>query len=295
MKILLSLSLFLNIILIIGFLQYRQDSEIIMPYIEDDSKILAIIDDFTITENDFYHFLDSMNIEREDFGDADKDIFLQRLVFDRLLFLEAKEMDIENDIALKRVLRDGIIRAFSEIYLKHLEDKILHIEREELYDFYRENKDEFFREAEVNLQLIYVMDEPNINLFEKKELILEKIKDGETFETLAKEFSNDPSAPIGGRIGWVKYDEIDKTLADIAFNEMEIDHISEPIFINTGFVILKLTDRREEHIPEFESIKNLVRREMIASNADHYQRIYYQKLEELRLSLIDKYGVKFLK
>ena len=76
---------------------------------------------------------------------------------------------------------------------------------------------------------------------EAKEII-ERLKKGEDFATVAKEKSKDPSAE-GGDLGWFGRGQMLKPFEDAAF-ALEVGQISEPVHTQFGWHVIKVEERR---------------------------------------------------
>src|SRR6202022_2839672 len=91
----------------------------------------------------------------------------------------------------------------------------------------------------VNLQSIVV------ETAEKAQQVLERVKKGEDFAALAKEFSIEPSASNGGYLG-----EVDPALLRPELREALVSlrpgETSGAIKVATGFVVLKLLEKKQE-------------------------------------------------
>jgi len=86
---------------------------------------------------------------------------------------------------------------------------------------------------------------------EKAKEILAKIKNGEDFEKLAKEFSEDPgSKERGGDLGYFARRQMVEPFDEAAFN-LEVGQVSDIVESQYGYHIIKLTDKRP--YPSFKS------------------------------------------
>ncbi|SFZ92113.1 peptidyl-prolyl cis-trans isomerase SurA [Flaviramulus basaltis] len=86
--------------------------------------------------------------------------------------------------------------------------------------------------------------------------IYKKINQGEDFESLAKQFSDDKSsASKGGMLSPFSGGQLSaQEFEDVAFGLKNIGDVSEPFKTNYGWHIVKLYDKKP--IPEFEAIKS---------------------------------------
>jgi peptidyl-prolyl cis-trans isomerase C len=87
--------------------------------------------------------------------------------------------------------------------------------------------------------------------------IVDLLKGGADFATLAKEKSKDPGASDGGDLGYFVKDQMVKEFADVAF-KMYPGQTSNPVKTQFGWHIIKLEDRREKKAPDFDTVKEQV-------------------------------------
>lgn len=138
-------------------------------------------------------------------------------------------------------------------------------EEEAAIQYYNNHKDEFTR-----------VRASHILVKKKKEAqkIMDKIKSGEDFAALAKEYSIDGSAQNGGDLDYFPKGKMVKPFEDAAF-ALEIGEVSDIVETDYGFHIIKLTDKITD---AFEEIKDYVVSVM-------YNDIYQTKLEEIKAEM----------
>ena len=73
--------------------------------------------------------------------------------------------------------------------------------------------------------------------------LLERIKNGESFEKLAASYSSGQNALEGGFLGWRTSAELPSLFAEVISN-LKVGDISDPVRSGAGFHILKLADKR---------------------------------------------------
>ena len=85
---------------------------------------------------------------------------------------------------------------------------------------------------------------------QKLMLIYDRIvKGGESFEDLAKRFSNDASAPQGGDLGWLNPGETVPPFEKV-MNALKVGEVSQPVKTQFGWHIIRVDDRRTRDIAE---------------------------------------------
>ncbi len=95
----------------------------------------------------------------------------------------------------------------------------------------------------VNLSVIFIPKAESIN--KSPEDILREIRNGADFYQMARRYSKGPGASDGGRLGWIKIDELAEPLKE-ALKNMKPGDVSPVISMESGYFIVKL-EEVEEH------------------------------------------------
>ena len=74
--------------------------------------------------------------------------------------------------------------------------------------------------------------------------VLQQIQQGAPFPSMAREFSDAPSAASGGDIGWVVAGQLPQEVQAV-LAQMQPGQLSNPIRVPGGFMVIALADRRE--------------------------------------------------
>jgi peptidyl-prolyl cis-trans isomerase C len=84
---------------------------------------------------------------------------------------------------------------------------------------------------------------------------LERLKKGEEFAAVASELTEDPSGKEnGGDLDYFTKDQMVPEFANVAF-QMYPGQMSNPVRTQFGWHIIKLEDRRNRPVPEFEKVR----------------------------------------
>ena len=84
---------------------------------------------------------------------------------------------------------------------------------------------------------------------------LERLKKGDDFATVASELTEDPSGKEnGGDLDYFTKDQMVPEFANVAF-QMYPGQMSNPVRTQFGWHIIKLEDRRNRPVPEFEKVR----------------------------------------
>ncbi|HAE88194.1 TPA: hypothetical protein DCG86_09255, partial [Candidatus Marinimicrobia bacterium] len=73
-----------------------------------------------------------------------------------------------------------------------------------------------------------------------------RLEEGESFEDLARIFSQDPSASEGGSLGYIQKGEMVKPFEDAAFNA-PLNKVIGPVETRFGFHLIRVEDRKVEN------------------------------------------------
>ena len=79
--------------------------------------------------------------------------------------------------------------------------------------------------------------------------LAQQARGGAPFQALAQQFSQSPTAALGGDLGWIVPGEMEPELDD-AVARMQPAQISDPIRTSTGYHILSLRERRASGAPD---------------------------------------------
>ena len=134
----------------------------------------------------------------------------------------------------------------SKLVNSQIRNKIV-VTDEELRKFVTENKEvlentESYRVSQILLKK--QNDADTGKLEEKAGDLIKKIEQGESFSDLAKQYSEDPSAKVGGDLGTLKKSQLNKNFTDI-ISQMKPGDVSKPFWTETGLHIIKLESRTE--------------------------------------------------
>lgn len=139
--------------------------------------------------------------------------------------------------------------------------KSAEVSEEEVKAFYTKNMSEFERPEEVKASHILFMVKPDDSedlvkaQLEKANAALARAKKGEDFTTLAKELSEEPgAAESGGDLGYFSKDRMVPEFSEAAF-ALETGNLSEPVRTQFGWHIIKVEDKKEAGVAEFEEVK----------------------------------------
>ena len=196
------------------------------------------------------------------------DYLMETTVFSR----EARKVGLEKDAEvadeIKRRTDEILANAFRK---KFIEGKI-QVSDKEIEDYYKSHLEEFSAPLPVNVKVKTIL----VKTKEEAENVLKELKEGASFDTLAKKKSLDPSASQGGDIGWIGKGERDPEVEKVAFS-LEKDGVSGAIKTANGYQIIKVIDKRGGGVRPFDEVKTRIKMNLRAQKFQEEKQRYYEK------------------
>jgi foldase protein PrsA len=237
------------------------------PSTKTEDNVVGRVGDLTITKDELYDVLVKQN------GQA----ALDSLVADKIIELEVKKQninitkeDIQKEID-KMVESNGGQEAFDQALLnygytmddinKNVEKNLvimkllgssIEVTEDEMKAYFEEKKDTFNVKEQVNASHILVETE------EKAKEVKEKLNAGGDFAELAKEYSTDGSASLGGNLGFFSRGDMVKEFEDTAFS-LEVGKVSDPVKTEFGYHIIKVIEKKAAKEANYEENKEQIK------------------------------------
>jgi peptidyl-prolyl cis-trans isomerase SurA len=237
--------------------------------------------------------------------------FLENLIDVRLQVQEAKRLGLEatpeevkeaiENIKKKYSMTDNALEESIkkegmtlEEYKKRLSDQItiskcvnqeirskIIVSDEEVDKYIKANKENLLDSESFKLRQIFFKrpkdDADKKAIEEKASLVIQRLKSGEDFSSLAEEYSEDPSSKLGGDIGFIKKSYMAKEFID-ELNTMKIGDFSKPFWTEKGLNIIKL----DEKIPakNREQVREEVRKKLTEERVLEKYKSWVKDLRE---------------
>jgi len=154
---------------------------------------------------------------------------------------------------LKRNFKDDVRKNLKVEKLQQTKFSQIKITRREVEEFYNTMKDslpELKETVDISHVLLEVKpgEESEKSAKEKIETLLQRVKNGENFEDLCQQFSEDPgSASRGGEIGFMQRGDFVPEFEEVAFL-LEPGDISDVVKSRFGFHIIQCIERKGDKI-----------------------------------------------
>ena len=189
----------------------------------------------------------------------------------RKLTLDQYKKELKIDLLMQQVIDQEI------------EPKIK-ISEKDIQSFYEKNKEKFYMDKKARASVILVKAKRGNTKSEKSaqekiESILEKIKNGSTFNEMATKYSQDSLAPKGGDLGYFTKNQIFGAFSSRAF-DMKVNEVSSVFKTGLGFHILKLTDLIEGKIMSLDRAKTRIEKILRKNKVGNATRNYVETLKQ---------------
>jgi peptidyl-prolyl cis-trans isomerase C len=151
--------------------------------------------------------------------------------------------------------------------------------------FYENNPETFKQPERVKASHILVKVDPKADASQKAEaqkkidLVQAKLQKGEDFGALAKEYSEGPSGPKGGELGYFTRGQMVKPFEDAAF-AMKPGEVSGKVETRFGYHLIKVTDKTPETTMSYDDVKDRLGEFLKQKKMQEEINVYVKRLEE---------------
>lgn len=155
------------------------------------------------------------------------------------------------------------------------------VDDNEVINYYRQHQEEFKEQATFELKTIYLSDAGKIEqeIQGRMNEINSNLKAGDSFEDLAEKYSDGPYKETRGELGSFKKGTLDKALEQ-AVEKIEVGEVTPWIKTTNGWYLLKLVDKEEEHIKDFNEVRGEIERKIFEKKRKEKTAQYIEDLRE---------------
>lgn len=177
---------------------------------------------------------------------------------------------IEQDITIRQFINDTFV------------DKVT-VSEAEIKAYYDNNPQFFTKPEQIRASHILIKVEPQADAMQKDRArkalkkVQQKLQTGEDFGALAKEFSQGPSAPKDGDLGFFGRGQMVKPFEDKAF-AMKTGEVSDIVETQFGYHLIKVTDKKPESTLTFVEVKERLGEHLKQQKVQQEIGAYVEKL-----------------
>ena len=229
---------------------------------------------------------------------------LNQMIEDRLVFQQAKTLGITVDESEidemvrgsksrfpseeefeKAIAKQGYsVSEMRELYRRQISIRKLHdmeirsqvvVSPREIEDYYKNQFSEFAEEEKIKIRSITIRKSEEASekgivdemAKQKIESIEKRIRTGEAFDALAREFSEDNHAKEGGLVGWIKRGEMLASIDESLF-ELKAGSISPVLETTAGYHLFKIEDKKTGETPTLNTVREKIHNLLFRQKAE---------------------------
>lgn len=239
-----------------------------------EKQIMAKVEGVEISKDDVMNFIRIMADQGHEIDTPDRvKMACDELVNQELISHYAVDENYEEEEQFQKILDTLKTQALRQYAV----DKIMveiEVSEDEMRKFYEEEKEKRFKVPNYFEAAHIVVEDEKL-----AEELFKRIEDGESFEDLAKEYSECPSKENGGHLGRFIEGQMVPEF-DQALKEMEVDSISEPVKTQFGYHIIRLDNKADSGYQTFDQVKDEIKQVLeIKKQQDAYLN-FSKSLEE---------------
>lgn len=229
--------------------KYTEETDDEKDYIKEQiDKVKEMAESYSMT---YLEVINYYGYETEDdFKEYLSLTYKRDLAVDEYIASTLKEKEI------KKYYEDEV---YGEINVKHIL-----IEPDTLDGMTTEEKEKAEKEAE-----------------KKAKEVIKKLKNGEDWDKLAKEYSDDTSnSEKGGDLGWISTGDTVEEFETAAFNLKKGKYTTTPVKSSFGYHVIYKVDEKEK--PKFEDSKESIIETLVDEKLEEDSSLYYEALKQIR-------------
>jgi parvulin-like peptidyl-prolyl isomerase len=264
-----------------------------LSHAADPDKILVSAGTATLTQADFNRIIADMPPQLKKMLEERPELkteMLQKWADFSILAQEAEATGFGDKETAQRKIKEIRDRVIVQELIESQMAKTT-VTDQEISDYYNSHKDSYSVPEQVKAQhiLIHIKDFNDAKAVElaheKIKTVQEKLAAGESFATLASQYSDDTISKVkGGDVGFFPRGEMVPPFEDFAFSG-KIGDISDPVKTKYGLHIIKITDKKEAGFSPLEKEKETIRMQL----TEEKNRL---RVEALLADLKKKYKIK---
>jgi parvulin-like peptidyl-prolyl isomerase len=197
-----------------------------------------------------------------------KVMLIKRIMHQKIMADMARKEGFDQEAEVKEQMKYLLDDFLSKEYILQAVVETVTVTDEEIEAYYTLNKKEFTDPEQVKARHILIKvpfgasEEAKNKAMKKAGDILGWLKDGEKFETLTEQYSEDPATKkTGGELGYFPRGRMAKPFEKAAFS-MKPGEISQVVETDFGYHIIQVEDRKEAVVMPFEEVKDLIGKKM---------------------------------
>src|SRR5262245_53375424 len=261
-------------------------------------KIVLEIGDYKVSDGELQEVLKQMPVDQKarylGRGQKGMEELLNDIAERHIVAEAARAKKMEDDVHVQAgllIANDSVL--YSAFYRKEVLDKV--VPESEIKAFYDKNKDRLMLPEQIKIRQIFVSPRPESEIKntegndakneteakQKIDRIAAELKNGADFETIARKWSEDPSATNGGELPWFSKGRMIPAFEEAAF-KLNAGQISEPLKTDFGYYILQGQEKREKVQIPYEQVRDQLQNQLASNRSDLIEKMYDKILADLK-------------
>ena len=222
---------------------------------------------------------------------------LDQMIDNRIKVLAAYEQGVDQDASvLARVKSVRGQNLLNKLYEKDIIDRV--VKESDIREYYALSGRDIVISKITFLYPNITTDEEEENIKSRAGVVLERIRSGEDFATLAREFSEDKSSAMNGGLVMTPLSWSDQRdpLIEKAFS-LRLGRISDVIKNNEGYHIIRVEEIRKKEYRHYHEVREEIRQKLIAAKKkviSNKAREYWDAVKEKNRIRWNEDGLTFL-
>ncbi|MCI0403551.1 MAG: peptidylprolyl isomerase [Acidobacteria bacterium] len=202
---------------------------------------------------------------------------LEAAITQRGMSFEDYRQDVRNQIMTRMVMQ------------REVAGKVM-LDEQVVRDYYLQHREEMARPEQVHLReiLVSTVGAAGEALEAREERVreaLEKIRKGEPFEEVAKNYSDSPTAAEGGELGLFEPDKLSEAIRDVVM-KLRAGGVTDPLQTPQGYLILQLVQHYAAGVPAFEVVESEIRQKLYFDQVQPALREYLSQMRRENFVLV---------
>ncbi|MBI9088603.1 MAG: peptidylprolyl isomerase [Desulfobacterium sp.] len=241
---------------------------------EGDAEIIAMVNHVSIDKSELDRLIDQFKQRtgKESITLNEKKLLLKHLTI-RHMILQSPIVQAlkKEEYVIKKVAEFENSLVITRFINEHVERQII-LTKGELTRYYQDHKSRFISTMKIDASVILLRTQTDAAM------VLEKLKTGEPFQGLAKQYSIDlPSAKKGGSLGPIKMGSVYPEVWE-ALTGLTPGGISQIIETEYGYNILRANKIFTPEVKPFQEVKSEIRDAVVR---DKREKAYDEMVNEL--------------
>ena len=248
---------------------------------EDIGEVLATVNGMDIGVKEFQRAAGGQTPKNgKSLSHEERMEVLNRLVDEKVLFLQAKEEGVDMNPKVQKVMVNTLLRDKVYSSVKNAD-----FDQATLQAYFEEHHDEFVVPEKIQIKRIFVKTTTKRTAAEAKTIAqglhAELVANPSSFKEVAIKHSDDPYKRRGGDLGFISREGkpgIDPVIVEKAFT-MPVGKLSEVFEAGGGFNIIAVENKREAISRTFEQMRGSVLRKV---KNERYKGLYDEYVESVK-------------